>query len=170
MALSGSITHLASTLAADPRFGPAFRYLVRCQSPGSAEAKRLRELPPATVNEVHLEAGSVVFEQVFLTRGRQACFFESHRKYIDVQFILEGEEIIHVTPIDGLVVDRPYREEKDVIKYLDGGGGSRLSLTAGEAAVFFPEDGHMPGQAAAIPSLVRKAVIKVPVAPAAVRA
>jgi YhcH/YjgK/YiaL family protein len=168
MALSGSIAVLAKALSADPRFGPAFLYLDRCLSPGSAEAKRMRGLAAPTVSEVQLDAGSVVFEQVYLTRDRQACFFESHRKYIDVQFILEGEEIVDLSPISGLEVEMPYREEKDVIKYRDGGPGLRLHLRAGEAAVFFPEDGHMPGQAATAPSLVRKAVIKVPLAAAPV--
>ncbi|MEO7776823.1 MAG: YhcH/YjgK/YiaL family protein [Fibrobacteria bacterium] len=160
---------LAKILAADPRFGPAFLYLERCRNPGSTEARRLMDLSTETTHEVLLDAGSVVFEQVYITRGRQACFFESHRKYIDVQFILEGEEIVDIAPIAGLVVDQPYLEENDVIKYLDGGSVSQLRLRAGEAAVFFPEDGHMPGQSAAVPSLVRKAVIKVLVAPLSVR-
>jgi beta-galactosidase beta subunit len=40
---------------------------------------------------------------------------------------------------------------------------SVLRLGAGEAAVFFPVDGHMPSIAIAAPVLVHKSVIKVPV-------
>ena len=164
MAHSGNIEHLARILAADPRFEPAFRYLRRCLVPGSPEGTRIRALAADAVGEVHLDGDSVAFEQVYHTRERKDCFFESHRKYIDVQFILEGEETIDVIPTADLAIDEPYREERDLVKYDDPGAGARLHLRAGEAAVFFPEDGHMPGQSGGASALVRKTVVKVPVA------
>lgn len=164
MAHSGNIEHLATLLAADRRFEPAFAYLRRCLVPGSPEGTRIRALAADAVGEVRLEGGSVAFEQVYHTRERQDCFFESHRKYIDVQFILEGEEAMDVIPAAGLSIDDPYREEKDLVKYADPGPGARIVLRPGEAAVFFPEDGHMPGQAAGASVLIRKTVVKVPVA------
>ncbi len=165
MPIYGSVAELAKNLAADPRFGPALRYLERCLAEGSADAERIRGLAVATVGEVRLDGGAVVFEQVYLSRHRKDCVFESHRKYIDVQFILEGEEDVDVTDTGGLIIERPYREEKDVVLYRDGGAVSRHRLRAGEAAIFFPDDAHMPGQAPGPSGLVRKAVIKVPVAP-----
>lgn len=163
MALFGSIAQLSAVLAPDPRFAPGFRYIQRCLDGRSPEAMRLRAMADGDVEEVVLEAGSVTFDQVYRTRPRAECFFESHRKYIDIQFVLDGEEIIDVIPISGLAVDEPYSAEKDVIKYADSAGGSRLRIRAGEAAIFFPEDGHMPGQFASAPALVRKTVVKVPV-------
>lgn len=163
MALFGSIAQLSQLLARDPRFSPGFRYIERCLSPGTPEADRLRGLAVDRVEEIRLEEGSVTFDQVYRTRDRADCFFESHRKYIDIQFVLEGEEVIDVMSIGGLIVTEPYRDEKDLIKFADTLAGSRLRIRAGEAAIFFPEDGHMPGQFAESPGIVRKTVVKVPV-------
>src|SRR4051812_2067211 len=96
MARSGNIDRLAEALSSDPRFGSAFLYLKRCLTPGSEEAARIGALPAGSVGEVRLDGGAVAFEQVYHTRGREDCFFESHRKYIDVQFILHGEEVMDV--------------------------------------------------------------------------
>jgi biofilm protein TabA len=163
MALFGSIDHLSSVLQADPRFAPGFAYIRRCLAADSPESDRLRGMADGAVEEIRLEAGSVTFDQVYRTRPRADCFFESHRKYIDIQFVLAGEEVIDVMPIRALAETDAYREDKDLIKYADATACSRLRLRAGEAAIFFPEDGHMPGQFADAPGLVRKTVVKVPV-------
>lgn len=164
MALFGTLDHLSQVLATDTRFQAGFAYIRHCLIPGSAESTRLLGLALDGVEEIPLASGSVAFDQVYATRGRDGCFFESHRKYIDIQFILEGEECIDVLPIGDLAVTKAYRDEKDVIKYADNPGGNRLRLRAGEGAVFFPEDGHMPGQFANATGVVRKTVVKVPVA------
>src|SRR5690242_8193462 len=39
--------------------------------------------------------------------------FESHRKYIDIHFLLEGAEIIGFLPTAGLRVARAYQESDD---------------------------------------------------------
>lgn len=165
MALFGNIDDLARVLSSDPRFNTAFQYLVRCRTTGSSEERRIADLPIDSVEKIPLEDGAVAMDQAYQSRKRGDCFFESHRKHIDVQCILAGEEIIDVVGTAELEVDKPYREDKDVVKYRDPGAGSRLRLRAGQAAVFFPEDGHMPGQFQDSPGLVRKTVIKVPVDP-----
>jgi len=40
---------------------------------------------------------------------------ESHRRYIDIQYIVSGREVIGWLPIGGLKVMTPYSEEKDVV-------------------------------------------------------
>jgi biofilm protein TabA len=164
MALFGTVDHLSRVLASDTRFHPGFRYLRSLLDPGSPQSQRLRALAAGSKEEIRLERGSLSFDQVYRTRPRGDCSFESHLACIDIQFILEGEEVVDVAPIGELVVSVPYREAKDVIKYLDPGSRNRLCLRAGEAAIFFPEDGHMPGQFQEAPGLVRKTVVKVPVA------
>ncbi len=51
-------------------------------------------------------------------------------------------------------------EEKDY-QPLDG-AGTPLALHAGELAIFFPQDAHLPGQITGEPRHVRKTVVKVP--------
>ncbi len=163
MALFGNISDLAHQLIGDARFGPAFEYLLRCQDPQSPDAKRIGDLIAGPAHRQDLGEGSVAFEETYLTRDRENCFYESHRKYIDVQCILVGEERLDVLPLADLSVNKPYREEKDLIKYADAGPGSQILLRPGQAAIFFPEDGHMPGQHVLSTTLVRKTVVKVPV-------
>jgi YhcH/YjgK/YiaL family protein len=167
MALFGSLEYLAELLAHDARFAPGFAYLRRVIAEGSKDAERIRALGDGETIEVALENGTVSFDQAYRTRERRRCFFESHRKCIDIQFVLSGEERIDVVPIGNLRVEHPYDDAKDVAIYADNPEGSALRIKAGEAAIFFPEDGHMPGQSFGDPALVRKTVVKVPVLPRA---
>ncbi|MCD7817298.1 MAG: YhcH/YjgK/YiaL family protein [Bacteroides sp.] len=89
--------------------------------------------------------------------------FESHRKYIDVQYIVDGEERIYVSDIQDLNILEPYDEDKDVIFYENNGKGREVILRGGEYAVFYPKDGHMSSMASDIPQQVKKVVVKVPV-------
>ena len=99
-----------------------------------------------------------------MPRSRPDGFFESHRKYIDVQVIVAGEELMEVKDISQLAVSDPYAPERDLIKYGDAADTSVLKLRAGDVAVFFPEDGHLPSLRWRNADLVRKTVVKVPVA------
>jgi biofilm protein TabA len=163
MALFGTCLDIAAVLAHDSRFTHAFAYALRCMTPGSSESNRLKTLPLPSVEKVWLPDGSLAMEQTYITRPRGDCFFESHRLHIDVQCLLEGEEWIDIIPTQELTITQPYREDKDLIKYADIASGSRLRLRPGLVAVFFPEDGHMPGQWIDMAAPVRKTVIKVPV-------
>lgn len=118
-----------------------------------------------TSEKLPLEGGVTAIEQVYLTKPRAECFYESHRKFIDIQFVLEGVEAMDVEDIGRLTVTQPFIAERDLIKYADAAPAAHLLVRAGEAAVYFPEDGHMPAlQAEGKPVLIRKAVLKVPVA------
>jgi biofilm protein TabA len=154
---------LSGLLSDDIRFRSAIGYLRRCMSAASEDASRINGMEPGQVFKMPLEDGSVAMEQAYLSKARMDCFFETHRLYIDVQCVLSGEETIDVLPAAGLEVVKPYRPEKDVVIYKDAGPGQRLRMGPGCIAVFFPEDGHMPGQRIDGPVLVRKTVIKVPV-------
>ncbi len=85
--------------------------------------------------------------------------WEAHRKYIDIQYVAVGPEMMGYAPIEGLEVTRPYVEEKDCF-FLDG-KGDFFTVQAGMFAVFFPHDAHMPGLRAAVEGDIRKAVVKV---------
>lgn len=89
--------------------------------------------------------------------------YESHRKYIDIQIILEGSEIISVKNTNNLSVCEEYDEDKDIIFYY-GDNGNNILLEKDDALILLPEDGHMPGlYANEFNNLkVLKAVIKIP--------
>ena len=164
MALIGSLATLQAQAPQTPGFATAFAYiqeLMRVDSPARA---RLQSIVAGKAQKVELAGGVFAMEQVYQTKPRTEGFFESHRKYIDVQVVVEGEERIEVIDASRITVREPYVTERDLIIYLDAASASDFRLLAGEAAIFFPVDVHMPSlQLHSAPVLVRKTVVKVPV-------
>ncbi len=86
---------------------------------------------------------------------------EAHRRYADIQAVIEGEEIIEWLPSAGLEIDSPYVKENDITFYRNAPSATRLPMRPGLFAVFYPEDAHTPGCAVSAPATVRKIVVKV---------
>lgn len=165
MAVFGSYGDLSELFRELPLFAEAFEYLRHCFTKGTEEHLRLLAMAEGETHRHELRDGVYAMESVYSTRTRRDCFFESHRRYIDVQALIEGEESLEVVGIDRLRVDISYSAERDLVRYVDTDFASRLRLVPGELAIFFPPDGHMPclRVAESLPLLVRKAVVKVPV-------
>ena len=163
MAVFGSYGDLSELFRELPLFAEAFEYLRHCFTKGTPENAGLLALAEGETRRQELRNGVHAMESVYRTRTRGDCFFESHRRYIDVQALVEGEEAVEVTGIDRLRVSVDYMPDKDLVKYADSDFASRLRLVPGEVAILFPPDGHMPCLRIADPVLVRKTVVKVPV-------
>jgi YhcH/YjgK/YiaL family protein len=84
---------------------------------------------------------------------------EAHKKYIDVQYVIEGEELIGYVPLGNQQILNPYKEENDIVFFT--GDKSFIKVSAGMFAIFFPEDVHMPGISTGKILNVKKLVIKV---------
>lgn len=163
MAVFGSFSTVRRQLRPELQFSAAFAYVEEALRAGSAAAQRIGGIATGVTERVKLAGGAFALEQVYLPKPRSAGFFESHRRYIDVQVIVAGEELMEVEEIARLVVAEPYNPERDLIKYADTAAAAVLRMRTGDAAVFFPEDGHMPSLHWRGPGLVRKTVVKVPV-------
>jgi YhcH/YjgK/YiaL family protein len=90
--------------------------------------------------------GSRVYAMIAEETGRavDAARMEAHRRYIDIQMPLAGEERIGWKALrDCRDVSVPYNDSKDVMFFADP-ADTMLRLRPGLFAVFFPEDGHMP--------------------------
>ena len=94
------------------------------------------------------------------TKDLSAANFEAHRKYIDIQFLLEGKEACYACPLEGLQPEEPFNAEKD-IGFFKGEGGAFLPLSEGVFAIFFPWDVHKPSCDWEEKRRVRKVVVKV---------
>lgn len=163
MAIFGPFSSIQQQVAADPRFRAASAYVAEALQAHSVAAQRLARLAAGVTERIDLSGGSFALDQVYVPRLRPDGFFESHRKYIDVQVIVAGEELMEVQDISRLVVSDPYNAERDLLKYADSADTSVLKMRAGDVAVFFPEDGHMPSLRWRNADVVRKTVVKVPV-------
>jgi len=95
----------------------------------------------------------------YQTKSESEGKLEAHKKYIDVQFVIEGEELMGYSPLGRQQILKPYKEENDIVFYT--GDKSFTKVSEGMFAIFFPEDVHMPGIASSKSSSVKKIVIKV---------
>ena len=96
--------------------------------------------------------------QSYNTKEKNDCP-ESHRKYIDIQYLLYGEERIGVGALSDMTEEVSANPEGDI--WFHHGPLSEIRIGNGYFAVFFPQDAHAPCIAAEKPAPVRKVVVKV---------
>jgi YhcH/YjgK/YiaL family protein len=113
----------------------------------------------------NLPRGAYVNVETYETQMRTERKFEAHVKFVDVQMILSGTEIIVVKPVEDLKnsVSKPYCPKKDIEFYAYSDGGKDYLLKENDTLVIFPNEAHMPCIAAEAPQQVRKAVFKLPI-------
>ncbi|WP_374951311.1 YhcH/YjgK/YiaL family protein [Mucilaginibacter sp.] len=87
--------------------------------------------------------------------------WESHRKYIDLQYVIEGQEKIGVVTIDKATVSKPYNETSDGANYT--AEGEYYTASPGTFFLFFPADVHRPNIKVDGFDVVKKIVIKIKV-------
>jgi len=109
----------------------------------------------------YLIDGENIFALVseYKTKSESQGKLEAHRKYIDVQYVIEGEELMGYIPLGNQQILEPYKEENDIVFFT--GDKSFIKVSEGMFAIFFPEDVHMPGISTGKISDVKKLVIKV---------
>jgi YhcH/YjgK/YiaL family protein len=112
----------------------------------------------------HIIDGDDLFVIVmeYETKDEKDCLKENHIKYIDIQFMVKGEELMGVSLLNGQMPTTPYDEARDAAFYKND-YESLVKVCAGEFAIFFPHDLHMPSIRVAEKQFVRKAVFKVSV-------
>ena len=106
-----------------------------------------------------------IFAQIssYQTKPHHEGRLEAHKKYVDLQILLSGSEIIDVTPLAELIPETDYDKENDIRFYkVSGVPVARLSMEPGGFALFFPQDAHCPQLTPHTGvSSVKKVVIKV---------
>lgn len=116
---------------------------------------------PGNNKKVEIEEKSIfAIYQTYESKTQETIKLEGHIKYIDIQYIFEGEEQILLASKADIIKDDAYNDEKDlyfpeVKKY------AAIQLKAEDGAVLFPEDLHGPGYCIDKPANVKKIVIKV---------
>lgn len=134
------------------KFQVAFEFLKR---------KDLAELP---VGWIELEEGVRASIQHYDSFKWEANMFETHEKYFDVQYVIEGMEFCGVCDRSELgPVAVPYNQENDITFYEEPRHFGKVFLNAGDFIVLAPEDAHKPRCAVSESLSIKKVVIKVPV-------
>ncbi len=138
--------------ALHPLFARAFDYI------GDTD---LHALAPGRYHIVGDDLIAIV-EQV-PGKTRDQARLECHRKYIDIQLVLDGIDEMGWKPLaDCLNPVSEHNEEKD-IRFFHDAPAAWIATTPDHFCIFFPEDAHAPlvsnGQ-------VRKVIFKIAVNPA----
>jgi biofilm protein TabA len=85
--------------------------------------------------------------------------WESHRNYIDLQYVIHGKEKIGVAPVSSATVIKPYDASRDAANYT--ADGQFYIATPDEFFLFFPGDAHRPNIKVEGYDTVKKLVIKI---------
>ena len=96
------------------------------------------------------------------TKDYDKTAFESHKNYIDLQFVISGEENMGVAPLADVTLDKPYNERNDIMFYT--GEGKIYTVPQNSFLIFFPSDAHRPNITPGGNKVVKKIVIKIRVA------
>jgi len=90
-------------------------------------------------------AGDRIFAIVQRNQGRKVeeGQLEGHRNYIDIQYVISGEESMGWSPRAGLVNSVAYDATKD-LEFFEGDPESIVRVPPGSFTVFLPSDAHLP--------------------------
>lgn len=144
----GNLSESARYQSLHPLFETAFNFLAS------------HDLLTMECGKIHLDGEKLFFNNNNAALRPDCLPVEAHKRYIDIQVVLSGEETFGWVPVSDIGFN-PYNPEKDVM-LSDQKATTFFTLHAGEFAVFFPEDGHAP-QGGKSDTFVRKAIFKVAV-------
>lgn len=162
MAIIGNLYKLEDFLK-DKNLSIVFDYFKKSLDNNSDINKRIFSLPIGSFEKVDLTDDIFALEQVAYTKERENCYIEAHKKYIDFQLVLSGNEQMEYIDIDKLDIDNAYDEQKDKITYKLVNNTSKFLLQKEDLAIFFPDDAHIGRPKYEEIEIVYKTVIKFPV-------
>jgi len=145
-----ALPHAARHVSLHPLFAPAFEYIRHTD---------LFALEPGR----YPISGDQLFAIVERAPAKikEMAKLEAHRKYIDIQLVLEGDEHMGWKPLaDCLNPIGEYSEEKD-IRFFHDAPTAWVPVPPHHFCIFFPEDAHAPLVGS---GTIRKVIFKVAVA------
>lgn len=142
-----SLDNIAMYEAVSPYFAKAIEFI----------RGNCLDMLPLGRNEI---LGDKVYANVFEVqpKSKEEARIEIHRRYIDIQVPVTGDEVMGYTPLEELPAVE-FVESDDAGLYPAGlAARDYFSVKRGQFVIFFPQDGHAP---AITPAAVKKVVVKV---------
>ena len=100
--------------------------------------------------------------QEYTPKRPEEARFEAHRRYIDIQYIQRGMELMILSSPAYAEPITEYDEEKDVIFFEEHAAPTMSMVNEGEFGIFFPWDVHKPSLTAIDdPEPVKKILVKI---------
>lgn len=98
--------------------------------------KKASDLP---VGRYDFEGGYALVQEG-VTSPLEGQQFETHKKYIDIQYMVKQQEVLEWNTKWNLNLVQEYDPQKDVVYYQ--GQGIRITVPAGYFHIHFPTDAH----------------------------
>ena len=105
--------------------------------------------------------GDNVFASIQTYEKKEDAKYESHKKYIDIQYMIDGTERVGVTNLSNCTTCIEYDNERDLEFYDINVEEEFVELSKGYFVVLYPHDAHKPSISLDEKSIVRKVVVKV---------
>ena len=105
--------------------------------------------------------GDKVYASVQEYETKDDAKYESHRKYIDIQYLAYGEEKVGVTNLANCKTCVDYDVERDLEFYDIKSNEEFVELSENQFVVLFPHDAHKPSITSNKKMVVKKVVVKV---------
>ena len=115
----------------------------------------ITDLTPRTIP---LSGDNRIIIQSYTTKLPAEGRPEAHREFLDIQYVVEGEECVGWADVANLTPDGDFMTDKDIGFFTGHVDFTRIG--AGCCYVVFPEDAHQPGTAVAEPKSCTKMVVK----------
>ncbi|MDA1038980.1 MAG: YhcH/YjgK/YiaL family protein [Planctomycetota bacterium] len=146
-----TLHHADRYVGLNPRFARAFEFL--------------RRLGPDPAVGRHDIDGDLAYAlvQTYPTRPAAGVELEAHRRYIDIQYLARGREVILWAPVADLEAALLYEASKDVEIFSRSADVIAVPVRAGQVMILYPDDAHAPCCHWGEPTHVLKVVIKVAV-------
>jgi len=98
----------------------------------------------------------------YTTRPPEKCRLEAHKKYIDIQLLLKGQEELDYTSIEGLEISEEYDDARDVMFFKSPQRRlNTVMLEKGYFVLLYPHEAHRPQMNYTDSMPVKKVVVKI---------
>jgi len=94
------------------------------------------------------------------TKNESECLWEAHEKYLDIHYILEGEEVINISDIAIMKSTMDFDYENDYCLF-EGKKTHSVVLKKGDLLILFPNEVHQTAVKVDEVTSVKKIVFKI---------
>ena len=150
----GKLSEVMHQCASSPSMQKAFDFLRELQDNDFSDGK------------VEIDGTNVyaIFQSFPSTPVSGALKFEVHRRYIDIQYLVDGKELMGWAHSDKMMTTIPYNADKDALYgVVPLESVTYIRYSAGQAVILYPSDAHSPGLADGISEAIKKVVVKIAV-------
>lgn len=121
----------------------------------------LEDLPDGRIEIDGIQVFAIV-ESYQTKQFSTSIEFEGHKKYIDVQYVVVGQEVMGWAHLSEVQVTTSYDDKTDAwLGFLPIDKVNLFRISARQIAIFFPTDAHAPQLASGKSAPVKKIVIKI---------